>query len=137
MVSMCFCCPQARRQCFFLILCFHLVLGDVPGPCRHSVTKDHLLKIKRLDNPVRFVKDYRSSLKEALGKIREVIQLYMELMTENNKPVDWNCEEEYAEDYPESTTALAQTTVTLLHTTKDDTTAHGHCAPLGLPACKP
>ncbi|KAG7477739.1 hypothetical protein MATL_G00072830 [Megalops atlanticus] len=179
---------KAGRQCFFLILCFHLALGEVPGPCRHSVTKDHLQKIKRLienqlqngcsvtytfterqslskvcyvkaafpqvlellntrfqyaqssdnyhyvfalknlvlniysqkcipeineeleDNPVRFMKEYSGSLREALEKIREVIQLYMELMTENNKPVDWNCEEEYAEDYPESTTTIAQTT---------------------------
>ncbi|KAJ8360374.1 hypothetical protein SKAU_G00168990 [Synaphobranchus kaupii] len=169
-------------------MCFRLVLGDVPGPCRHSVTKEHLLNIKQLienqsqndcsiaytfmerqslskvcyvkaafpqilellsthfqyvessdnyryvftlktlvfniysqkcipeineeieDNPVRFVKDYSSSLREALEKIREIIQLYMELMTENDKPVEWNCEEEYAEDYPESTTALAQNT---------------------------
>ncbi|XP_036387357.1 macrophage colony-stimulating factor 1a isoform X2 [Megalops cyprinoides] len=183
-----FCKAKAGRQCFFLILCFHLALGEVPGPCRHSVTKDHLQKIKRLienqlqndcsvtytfterqslskvcyvkaafpqvlellntrfqyaqnsdnyhyvlalknlvlniysqkcipeineeleDNPVRFMKEYSSSLRETLEKIREVIQLYMELMTENNKPVDWNCEEEYAEDYPEFTTTIAQTT---------------------------
>ncbi|KAI1890654.1 hypothetical protein AGOR_G00155880 [Albula goreensis] len=206
-----FCKAKARRQCFFLILCFHLVLGDVPGPCRHSVTKDHLLKIKRLienqlqngcsitytfterqslskicyvkaafpqildllnthfqyvrssdnyryvfalknlvfniysqkcipeineeieDNPVRFVKDYRSSLKEALGKIREVIQLYMELMTENNKPVDWNCEEEYAEDYPESTTALAQTTGTTECHCSCPTLGHGASEQVSLP----
>ncbi|XP_064162316.1 macrophage colony-stimulating factor 1a isoform X3 [Anguilla rostrata] len=179
---------KAKARCFFIIMCFHLVLGQVPGPCRHSVTKEHLLNLDRLidnqlqngcsmtykfmerhglskvcyvkaafpqilelldshfrytkdsdnygyvdklknlvwniyseqcipqineeieDNPVRFEKDYSSSLREALGKIKEVIQLYMELMTKNDKPVDWNCEEEYAEDYPESTTALAQTT---------------------------
>ncbi|KAJ8259483.1 hypothetical protein GJAV_G00169840 [Gymnothorax javanicus] len=182
-----FCKAKARRQCFFLIMCFHLVLGEVPGPCRHSVTKEHLINIKQLIdnqlendclityifmeqhglvcscyvkaafpqilellsthfqydhgsdnyryilalkmlvlniysqkcipeineetevNPVRFAKSYSSSAREALGKIREVIQLYMELMTENNKPVDWNCEEEYAEDYPETTTALTHT----------------------------
>ncbi|XP_064162315.1 macrophage colony-stimulating factor 1a isoform X2 [Anguilla rostrata] len=177
---------KAKARCFFIIMCFHLVLGQVPGPCRHSVTKEHLLNLDRLidnqlqngcsmtykfmerhglskvcyvkaafpqilellDSHFRYTKDSdnygyvdklknlvwniyseqcipqineeievsalftvdSSSLREALGKIKEVIQLYMELMTKNDKPVDWNCEEEYAEDYPESTTALAQTT---------------------------
>uniref|UniRef100_A0A4W5L8V1 Uncharacterized protein n=1 Tax=Hucho hucho TaxID=62062 RepID=A0A4W5L8V1_9TELE len=32
--------------------------------------------------------------------------MYMTLMTKSNGPVDWNCEEEYAEDYPEFATAL-------------------------------
>ncbi|KAL0181781.1 hypothetical protein M9458_024187, partial [Cirrhinus mrigala] len=46
----------------------------------------------------------------ALEKAEEVIRMYMGLMTQSNKPVDWNCEEEYTEDYPESTTEpLSQT----------------------------
>ncbi|XP_061075823.1 macrophage colony-stimulating factor 1a isoform X1 [Conger conger] len=183
-----FCKAKAWRQCFSLMMCFHVVLGDVPGPCKHSVTKEHLQNIQGLidnqlqndcsiaytfmerqslskvcyvkaafpqilellkahfqyspssdnyryvstlkmlvlniyshkcipeineeieDDPVRFAKEYSSSRREAVGKIKKVLQLYMELMTENNKPVDWNCEEEYAEDYPELTTALAKST---------------------------
>lgn len=40
----------------------------------------------------------------ALEKAEEVIRMYMDLMTKSDGPVNWNCEEEYTEDYPESTT---------------------------------
>lgn len=37
--------------------------------------------------------------------------MYKWLMSKNDKPVDWNCEDEYANNFPESTTALdTQTT---------------------------
>ncbi|KAJ3602573.1 hypothetical protein NHX12_030325 [Muraenolepis orangiensis] len=39
---------KARHVCFLLPLCMSLVWGGVPGPCRHSVTKDHLLGLRRL-----------------------------------------------------------------------------------------
>lgn len=46
----------------------------------------------------------------ALEKAEEVIRMYMGLMTQRDKPVNWNCEKEYTEDYPESTTeSLSQT----------------------------
>ncbi|KAM6980106.1 macrophage colony-stimulating factor 1a [Aplochiton taeniatus] len=39
---------KARHLCFLLLLYLALVWGGVPGPCRHSVTKDHLLSLNRL-----------------------------------------------------------------------------------------
>ncbi|XP_041955363.1 macrophage colony-stimulating factor 1b isoform X2 [Alosa sapidissima] len=33
-----------------MLLCVNLAMGDVRGPCRHSLTKDHLLHIKSLIN---------------------------------------------------------------------------------------
>uniref|UniRef100_UPI0037E93F01 macrophage colony-stimulating factor 1a n=1 Tax=Semicossyphus pulcher TaxID=241346 RepID=UPI0037E93F01 len=38
---------KAQYLCFWL-LCFRPVLAVVPGPCRHSVTLDHLLSLNRL-----------------------------------------------------------------------------------------
>ncbi|KAL4622390.1 macrophage colony-stimulating factor 1 isoform X1 [Arapaima gigas] len=183
-----FCKAKTRQRCFVLLLCFHLALGDVPSPCRHSVTKDHLQKLKRLienqlqngcvinytftehlnlgkicyvkaafhqiqdllhshfkfpqssdnyryvnelkdvinnifsqkcipdidqaheDDPIKFQKVYSSSPKEALQKVENVIEMYMQLMTESNSLVNWDCEEEYARDYPQSTTETIQTT---------------------------
>ncbi|KAM9859982.1 macrophage colony-stimulating factor 1-like [Aulostomus maculatus] len=178
----------AQHLCIFL-LCMRLALGGVPGPCRHSVTQDHLLSLNRLidnqldhgcfiiypftehlnlstvcyikaaipqvlelltthfhyvrnsdnrryvntlekaiyhlysqgcipeineeieDNPMRFMKMVESSPKEALKKARQVIQMYMSLMTVSTGPVDWNCEAEYAaEEDSESTTAADPST---------------------------
>ncbi|KAK2874290.1 hypothetical protein Q8A67_021443 [Cirrhinus molitorella] len=173
---------KVRHLCFFLILCFHLVYAGVPGPCKHSVTQDHLLNLRRLiknqlqngcsitytftehqnlsvvcyvkaafphilellntqfryakdsdnyrytnslknliyniysqrcippineeieDSPMKFVRTHVTLPRAALEKAEEVIRMYMSLMTQSNKPVDWNCEKEYSEDYPESTT---------------------------------
>ncbi|XP_077386972.1 macrophage colony-stimulating factor 1-like isoform X2 [Festucalex cinctus] len=39
---------KACHLCLFPILCFHLVLSGVPGPCRHSVTQEHLWSLNRL-----------------------------------------------------------------------------------------
>ncbi|XP_040014409.1 uncharacterized protein LOC120806932 isoform X3 [Xiphias gladius] len=41
---------KAQHLCLLLLLCLHLALGGVPGPCRHSVTQDHLLSLNRLSN---------------------------------------------------------------------------------------
>ncbi|XP_015198133.2 macrophage colony-stimulating factor 1a isoform X2 [Lepisosteus oculatus] len=178
------CKAKARHLCFLVLLCFQLAVGDVPGPCRHSVTGDHLKKVNSLianqmqngcaitytfteqgslsdtcyvkaafpkilellrdhfsygkssDNyqyvqavkrlvqeiytqkciqeidlereydPAKFAKTYTGSPKEALEKVRKVISLYKSLMTKNNKPVNWNCEDQYAEDILETTTSV-------------------------------
>ncbi|XP_061731577.1 macrophage colony-stimulating factor 1a isoform X1 [Nerophis ophidion] len=39
---------KAQCLCLFLILCFHVAQAGVPGPCRHSVTQDHLHSLNRL-----------------------------------------------------------------------------------------
>uniref|UniRef100_A0A4W5PKI5 Uncharacterized protein n=1 Tax=Hucho hucho TaxID=62062 RepID=A0A4W5PKI5_9TELE len=39
---------KARHLCFLLLMCFPLAWGGVPGPCRHSVTKGHLLNLNCL-----------------------------------------------------------------------------------------
>ncbi|XP_017550201.1 macrophage colony-stimulating factor 1a [Pygocentrus nattereri] len=174
---------KIRHLCSFLVLCLHLANGAVPGPCKHSVTKDHLLNLRRLignqlqngcsisynfterqslsdicyikaafphmldllnthfryerdsdnynyvsslknliyniysqrcippineeteDNPVKFAKLYKTSPRVGLEKAEEVIQMYQNLVTKNDKPVEWNCEDEYVEDSQESTTA--------------------------------
>ncbi|XP_043108066.1 macrophage colony-stimulating factor 1a [Puntigrus tetrazona] len=173
---------KVRHLCFFLILGFRLVYAGVPGPCKHSVTQDHLLNLRRLmknqmqngcsitytfterqnlgvvcyvkaafphilellntqfryardsdnyrytnslknliyniysqrcippineeieDSPMKFIRTHMTLPRAALEKAEEVIRMYMGLMIQNDKPVDWNCEEEYTEDYPESTT---------------------------------
>ncbi|XP_052425663.1 uncharacterized protein LOC127968450 isoform X1 [Carassius gibelio] len=179
---------KVRHLCFFLILGFHLVYAGVPGPCKHSVTQDHLLNLRRLmknqlqngcsitytfteqqnlsvvcyvkaafphilellntqfryakdsdnyrytnslknliyniysqrcippineeieDSPKRFTRTLMTVPRAALEKVEEVIRMFMGLMIQSNKPVDWNCVEEYTEDYPESTTEpLSQT----------------------------
>ncbi|XP_018978492.2 uncharacterized protein LOC109109927 isoform X1 [Cyprinus carpio] len=179
---------KVRHLCFFLILGFHVVYAGVPGPCKHSVTQDHLLNLRRLmknqlqngcsitytfteqqnlsvvcyvkaafphilellntqfryakdsdnyrytnslknliyniysqrcippineeieDSPKKFIRTHMTSPRAALEKAEEVIRMYMGLMIQSSKTVDWNCEEEYTEDYPESTTEpLSQT----------------------------
>ncbi|KAK1800019.1 hypothetical protein P4O66_006521 [Electrophorus voltai] len=39
---------KIRRLCFLLALCLPWACGEVPGPCKHSVTEDHLLTLRRL-----------------------------------------------------------------------------------------
>ncbi|XP_041955361.1 macrophage colony-stimulating factor 1b isoform X1 [Alosa sapidissima] len=41
---------QVKTLCVLMLLCVNLAMGDVRGPCRHSLTKDHLLHIKSLIN---------------------------------------------------------------------------------------
>ncbi|XP_018614033.1 macrophage colony-stimulating factor 1a isoform X3 [Scleropages formosus] len=191
-----FCKAKAGHWFFVLLLCFRLAFAEVPGPCRHSVTKDHLQKFKRLienqlqngclinytfterqslgkicyvkaalhqiqdllqnhfkyarssdnyryvnelkeviknifsqkcipdideaheDDPIKFQKVYHTSPKEALQKAQKVIELYMELMMENNAPVNWNCEEEFGQDYIESTIVTIRTTGRVPHSSQ-------------------
>ncbi|KAJ7999505.1 hypothetical protein DPEC_G00195120 [Dallia pectoralis] len=174
---------KARHLCVVLLLLTFPLVWGVPGPCRYSVTKGHLVNLKRLienqleigcsisyvfaerrslsevcyikaafpqilellnvhfkfakrsdneryvkalkkvmydlyshncipeineeveDNPVKFVRTHSSSPKEALRKALGLMELYVTLINKSNKPIDWNCEEEYAEDYSEFTTA--------------------------------
>ncbi|KAG9339722.1 hypothetical protein JZ751_023369 [Albula glossodonta] len=155
------------RGLCLVLLSLHLSVGDVPGPCRYSVRKDHLDTVRRLsntcyvkaalpqilelinthfrysrssdngryveevkalihnmysqncippideeleDDPTKFNKVYRESPREALERVKEVFSLYLELMSTSNTPVDWNCDEEYAENELGSSTPLAQTT---------------------------
>lgn len=58
------------------------------------------------ENPVKFARLYISLPREGLQKTEEVFQMYKRLMSKNDKPVNWNCEDEYANNFPESTTAL-------------------------------
>ncbi|XP_067096757.1 macrophage colony-stimulating factor 1b [Osmerus mordax] len=48
-------CPT-KVKCLSVIifLSFSLAMGEIPGPCRHSITKEHMLTLKRLiDNQLR------------------------------------------------------------------------------------
>ncbi|KAI7795213.1 macrophage colony-stimulating factor 1a [Triplophysa rosa] len=56
------------------------------------------------NSPAKFVRIHMTLARAALVKAEEVIRMYMDLMTKSDDPVNWNCEEEYTEDYPESTT---------------------------------
>ncbi|XP_062843038.1 macrophage colony-stimulating factor 1a [Trichomycterus rosablanca] len=54
------------------------------------------------ENPVKFARLYTSSPVEALAKAKLVIQMYRNLMTKNEGLVEWNCEDEYAKDFEDS-----------------------------------
>ncbi|XP_017577429.1 macrophage colony-stimulating factor 1b isoform X2 [Pygocentrus nattereri] len=41
---------KVKSVCVFVLLYLPLSMMDIPGPCRHSITKDHLLQIKHLIN---------------------------------------------------------------------------------------
>ncbi|XP_041084187.1 macrophage colony-stimulating factor 1-like isoform X3 [Polyodon spathula] len=176
------CKAKARQLCFLVLLCFHLASGDVPGPCKYSVTNDHIQTVNTLivnqlengcsieykfidqgslsktcyvkaafpkvldvltkhfnyhkssvnfkyvdelktlvnniyrtecipevsvsveDDPEKFVKAYAGSPAAVLGHIRKVMSFYMELLTENNRPINWNCADQYAQDVVEPAT---------------------------------
>ncbi|KAM9444077.1 macrophage colony-stimulating factor 1a isoform 1-T2 [Clarias gariepinus] len=63
------------------------------------------------ENPQKFARMYTSLSREGLQKTAEVFQMYKRLMSKSDNPVDWNCQDEYAKNFPESTTATyTQTT---------------------------
>ncbi|KAF5891459.1 macrophage colony-stimulating factor 1 precursor, partial [Clarias magur] len=63
------------------------------------------------DNPQKFARMYTSLSREGLEKTAEVFQMYKKLMSKRDNPVDWHCQDEYANNFPESTTATyTQTT---------------------------
>ncbi|KAG7256879.1 hypothetical protein CRUP_028363 [Coryphaenoides rupestris] len=40
--------------CVLVFLSFPLIMGEVPGPCRHSITREHLMTLRHLmDNQLR------------------------------------------------------------------------------------
>lgn len=44
-----FCCQlQVKCLCVLLFLSFPLTMTEVPGPCRHSITREHLLTVRHL-----------------------------------------------------------------------------------------
>uniref|UniRef100_A0A8B9LJD2 Colony stimulating factor 1a (macrophage) n=1 Tax=Astyanax mexicanus TaxID=7994 RepID=A0A8B9LJD2_ASTMX len=57
------------------------------------------------DSPVKFAKLHMTSPRVGLEKAEEVLQMYKNLVTTTDQPIKWNCEDEYAEDLPDSTTA--------------------------------
>nr|XP_046253793.1 macrophage colony-stimulating factor 1b isoform X2 [Scatophagus argus] len=45
---------QVKCLCVLIFLSFPLAMTEVPGPCRHSITKEHLLTVRHLmDNQLR------------------------------------------------------------------------------------
>ncbi|XP_034028587.1 macrophage colony-stimulating factor 1b isoform X2 [Thalassophryne amazonica] len=45
---------QVKCLCVLILLSFPLTMPEVPGPCRHSITREHLLTVRRLmDNQLR------------------------------------------------------------------------------------
>ncbi|XP_019123350.1 macrophage colony-stimulating factor 1b isoform X2 [Larimichthys crocea] len=45
---------QVKCLCVLMFLSFPLTMAEVPGPCRHSVTREHLLTVRHLmDNQLR------------------------------------------------------------------------------------
>ncbi|XP_061590806.1 macrophage colony-stimulating factor 1b [Cololabis saira] len=39
---------QVKCLCMLMFLSFPLTMAEVPGPCRHSITREHLLTVKQL-----------------------------------------------------------------------------------------
>lgn len=45
---------QVKCLCVLMFLSFPLTMAEVPGPCRHSITREHLLTVRQLmDNQLR------------------------------------------------------------------------------------
>ncbi|KAL2103670.1 hypothetical protein ACEWY4_000538 [Coilia grayii] len=44
------CVFQVKSVCVLVLLCVPFAMGGIRGPCRHSLTKEHLLHIKSLIN---------------------------------------------------------------------------------------
>lgn len=43
-----FCQLQVKCLCVLMFLSFPLITTEIPGPCRHSITKEHLLTVRHL-----------------------------------------------------------------------------------------
>ncbi|KAK7135492.1 hypothetical protein R3I94_014228 [Phoxinus phoxinus] len=39
---------KAKNVCVLMLLCVPLSMMDIPGPCKHAITMDHLLQLKQL-----------------------------------------------------------------------------------------
>lgn len=42
------CQLQVKCLCVLMFLSFPLTMAEVPGPCRHSITREHLLTVRHL-----------------------------------------------------------------------------------------
>lgn len=60
------------------------------------------------------MKTYAGSPQAVLDHIGKVMSFYMELLTEN-RPINWNCVDQYAQDVAEPTTEGALSTGKLVH----------------------
>ncbi|KAK7884891.1 hypothetical protein WMY93_028014 [Mugilogobius chulae] len=184
---------QVKCLCVLVLLSFPLTMTEVPGPCRHSITREHLLTVRYLmdnqlrtgcsisytfierrslskccfvkaalpwilelltthfkygrgsvndgyvqslralilnmysqkcvpqineeveDKPESFEMSYRSSPSEALQRALEVLTLYWELVTKSEAPINWTCQNEYAETLG-STTEIPDDSTTQYYT---------------------
>ncbi|XP_056279269.1 macrophage colony-stimulating factor 1b [Pseudoliparis swirei] len=175
---------QVKCLCVLVLLSFPLTMAEVPGPCRHSVTREHLLTLRHLmdnqlrsgctitytfierrslskccfvkaalpwilelltthfkysrgsvndgyvqslralvlniysqkcvpqideeveDKPESFELVCRGSTVEALQMASEALSVYWELVTTSAAPVDWRCQDEYAETFGSTTAEL-------------------------------
>ncbi|XP_016360753.1 uncharacterized protein LOC107702844 isoform X2 [Sinocyclocheilus anshuiensis] len=39
---------KGKNVCVLMLLCVPLTMMDIPGPCKHAITMDHLLQLKQL-----------------------------------------------------------------------------------------
>uniref|UniRef100_A0A4W4DXU1 Colony stimulating factor 1b (macrophage) n=1 Tax=Electrophorus electricus TaxID=8005 RepID=A0A4W4DXU1_ELEEL len=177
--------------CILILLYIPLSMMEIPGPCRHSITKDHLLQMKSLINiqlrngctitykfierkhlslvcyvkaalprvlellskrfhyaqgseaalstltlqnlilniysqhcvpalneeleedPVAFERQFTDSPMRALQRAKEVLDLYLELITHTHTVVDWACEAEYSSHGPAAITEPPASTAAL------------------------
>ncbi|GAA6106843.1 macrophage colony-stimulating factor 1b [Tachysurus ichikawai] len=168
---------QVRSVCVLVLLYIPLCMMDIPGPCRHSITKEHLLQINHLINnqmtngcsisymfiekrhlssvcyvkaalpcvldllsthfrysqnseialsvhslqnlihniysqhcvpplneeleetPVVFLKEFTDTPVQALQRAKEVLDVYLQLITQTATAVDWSCAVEYSYSY--------------------------------------
>ncbi|XP_026868003.1 macrophage colony-stimulating factor 1b isoform X2 [Electrophorus electricus] len=148
---------KVKSLCILILLYIPLSMMEIPGPCRHSITKDHLLQMKSLINiqlrngctitykfierkhlgseaalstltlqnlilniysqhcvpalneeleedPVAFERQFTDSPMRALQRAKEVLDLYLELITHTHTVVDWACEAEYSSHGPAAIT---------------------------------
>uniref|UniRef100_A0A4W4DZ84 Colony stimulating factor 1b (macrophage) n=1 Tax=Electrophorus electricus TaxID=8005 RepID=A0A4W4DZ84_ELEEL len=170
-----------KSLCILILLYIPLSMMEIPGPCRHSITKDHLLQMKsliniqlrngctitykfierkhlslvcyvkaalprvlellskrfhyaqgseaalstltlqnlilniysqhcvpalneELEDPVAFERQFTDSPMRALQRAKEVLDLYLELITHTHTVVDWACEAEYSSHGPAAIT---------------------------------
>ncbi|KAI5094804.1 macrophage colony-stimulating factor 2 isoform X1 [Silurus meridionalis] len=165
---------KVKSVCVLVLLYIPLSMMDSPGPCRHSITKDHLLQINHLisnqfrngcsisymfiekkhlssvcyvkaalphvldllsvhfiysqdsesalsvrslqtlihniysqhcvppvneeleEDPVMFLKQFKDSPIQALQRAKEVLDIYLQLITQVHTSLDWSCATEYS-----------------------------------------
>ncbi|XP_075883180.1 macrophage colony-stimulating factor 1b isoform X1 [Nelusetta ayraudi] len=82
---------QVKCLCVLLFLSFPLTMTEVPGPCRHSITREHLLTVRHLmDNQLRngCLMTYTFIERRSLSKccfVKAALPSILELLTTNFK----------------------------------------------------